>query len=126
MSLRILVPWAMPQAGKEVLEKARIEVTYLHGPKGELPTSQELIEAVKHAHVLIPRATLNVPNEGLRVNPNLKGIANYGVGYDNIDISLATELGIPVTNTPGVLTETTADLAFALLMATDLARSVRR
>jgi lactate dehydrogenase-like 2-hydroxyacid dehydrogenase len=118
MSPRILVPWAMPQAGKEALEKSKVEVTFLCGPRGELPTSQELIEAVKHADVLVPRATLNVPREALMVNPDLKGVANYGVGYDNIDVSLATELGIPVTNTPGVLTETTADLAWALLMAT--------
>jgi glyoxylate reductase len=54
----------------------------------------------------------------MMVNPNLRGIANYGVGYDNIDVVSATELGIPVTNTPGVLTETTADLAWVLLMAT--------
>jgi glyoxylate reductase len=54
----------------------------------------------------------------MTANPNLRGIANYGVGYDNIDVAFATELGIPVTNTPGVLTETTADLAWGLLMAT--------
>lgn len=52
------------------------------------------------------------------VNPNLRGISNYGVGYNNIDLTAATELKIPVTNTPCVLTETMADLAWALLMAT--------
>ncbi len=118
MSLKILVPWAIPQAGKDALVKAKAEVTFLHGPNGELPKGQELIEAVKQADVFIPRATLNVSKEALIVNPNLKGVANYGVGYDNIDVSLATKLGIPVTNTPDVLTETTADLAWALLMAT--------
>ncbi len=54
----------------------------------------------------------------MMVNPNLRGIANYGVGYNNIDLIDTTELGIPVSNTPGVLTETTAGLAWALLMAT--------
>jgi lactate dehydrogenase-like 2-hydroxyacid dehydrogenase len=49
--------------------------------------------------------------------PGLKVISNYAVGYDNIDVAAATARGIPVGNTPGVLTETTADLAFALLMA---------
>jgi lactate dehydrogenase-like 2-hydroxyacid dehydrogenase len=49
--------------------------------------------------------------------PQLKVIANYAVGYDNIDVPAATERGIRVTNTPGVLTETTADFAFTLLMA---------
>ena len=53
----------------------------------------------------------------LRQHPNLKVISNFAVGYDNIDISEATRRGIPVGYTPGVLSETTADLAFALLMA---------
>ncbi len=78
----------------------------------------ELIKAVKTADVLIPRGTQPVPKKVIMANPNLRGIANYGVGYDNIDVRAATEFGIPVTNTPGVLTETTADLAWALLMAT--------
>ena len=50
--------------------------------------------------------------------PALKVIANYGVGFEHIDLDAATRRGIPVTNTPGVLTETTADLAFALILAT--------
>jgi glyoxylate reductase len=54
----------------------------------------------------------------IMANPNLRGIANFGVGYNNINVAYATERGIPVTNTPKVLTETTADLAWALLMAT--------
>ena len=118
MSKRILVPWAMPEIGKEVLKKSKAEVTFLHGPKGELPNLKELIEAAQKADVLIPRGTQAIPRKVMMVNPNLRGIANYGVGYNNIDVVSATELGIPVTNTPGVLTETTADLAWALLMAT--------
>jgi glyoxylate reductase len=118
MSKRILVPWAMPEIGKEVLKKSKAEVTFLHGPKGELPNLKELMEAAQKADVLIPRGTQAIPRKVMMVNPNLRGIANYGVGYDNIDVVSATELGIPVTNTPGVLTETTADLAWALLMAT--------
>jgi len=118
MSKRILVPWAMPEIGKEVLKKSKAEVTFLHGPKGELPNLKELIEAAQKADVLIPRGTQAIPRKVMMVNPNLRGIANYGVGYNNIDVVSATELGIPVTNTPGVLTETTADLAWGLLMAT--------
>ncbi len=118
MSRKILVPWAMPEIGKEVLKKAKVETIFIHGPKGELPSLNELIEAVKNADVLIPRGTQPVPKKVIMANPNLRGIANYGVGYDNIDVRAATESGIPVTNTPGVLSETTADLAWALLMAT--------
>ena len=118
MSGRILVPWAMPEIGKEVLRKAKAETIFIHGPKGELPSLNELIKAVRNVAVLIPRGTQPAPRKVIMANPNLLGIANYGVGYDNIDVRAATEFGIPVTNTPGVLTETTADLAWALLMAT--------
>ena len=114
----VLIPWIMPDAGREVLKRGRINCRFLHGPKGELPTPQELVEAVREVGVLIPRATLTVPDEVIRANPHLRGVANWGVGYNNINIRLATELGIPVTNTPGILTETTADLAWTLLMAT--------
>jgi len=118
MPKRILVPWNMPEIGREILRKSKAKVTYLHGPKGEIPSLQELTEAVRDADVLIPRGTQPVTRKVMMANPNLRGIANYGVGYDNIEVASATELGIPVTNTPGVLTETTADLAWALLMAT--------
>ena len=118
MSKKILVPWNMPEIGREVLRKSKAEVTYLHGPKGEIPSLKELTDAVRHADVLIPRGTQEVPRKVMEANPTLRGIANYGVGYDSVDVVSATEFGIPVTNTPGVLTETTADLAWALLMAT--------
>ncbi len=58
-----------------------------------------------------------VDREVLEANPDLLGIANFAVGYNNIDVAAATELGIPVSNTPEVLTETTADLTWALLLA---------
>jgi lactate dehydrogenase-like 2-hydroxyacid dehydrogenase len=118
MAKRILVPWSMPEIGKEALRKSRAEVTFLHGPQGEIPSLKELAEAVSRADVVISRGTQVVSRKVMLANPGLRGVANYGVGYDNIDVSAATELGIPVTNTPGVLTETTADLAWALLMAT--------
>src|SRR5207249_3159612 len=49
--------------------------------------------------------------------PGLRIVANYGAGYNNIDVAAATRLGVLVTNTPGVLTDATADLAFALILA---------
>jgi glyoxylate reductase len=118
MSKKILVPWNMPEIGREVLRKSKAKVAYLHGPKGEIPSLKELTDAVRHADVLIPRGTQEIPRKVMEANPTLRGIANYGVGYDSVDVVSATEFGIPVTNTPGVLTETTADLAWALLMAT--------
>jgi glyoxylate reductase len=118
MSNRILVPWAMPELGEEVLRRSKVAIVFLHGPKGELPSLKELMNGVKNADVLLPRGTQRIPKKVIMTNPNLRGIANYGVGYDNIDVRAASEFEIPVTNTPGVLTETTADLAWALLMAT--------
>ncbi len=57
------------------------------------------------------------PSDLIKQCKNLKVISNYAVGYDNIDIKAASELGVKVCNTPGVLTETTADLAFAIMLA---------
>ena len=118
MSQKILVPWAMPEIGREVLRKSKAEIIFLHGPKGELPTPKDIMKGILTADILLPSAFQFVPREMIMANPNLRGIANFGVGYNNIDVKFATEHGIPVTNTPKVLTETTADLAWALVMAT--------
>ena len=124
MSKKILVPWVMPEIGRAVLKNAKVEVAFLHGPRGEMPGTAALIAGILQSDVLIARGDRAVSRKVMSANPALRGIANYGVGYNNIDVASATELGIPVTNTPGVLTETTADLAWALLMAT--ARRSRR
>jgi glyoxylate reductase len=83
------------------------------------PMSQaELIEAVKTADVLVPTVTDRIDSKILvRAGPNLKLIANFGTGVDNIDVKTALEKGITVTNTPGVLTEDTADMTMALILA---------
>jgi glyoxylate reductase len=108
----------MPEIGREVLRRSKSEIIFLHGPKGELPAPKEIMKKMRDVDVLLPSAFQPVSKELMMVNPNLRGIANFGVGYNNVDVRSATELGIPVTNTPGVLTETTADTAWALLMAT--------
>ena len=83
------------------------------------PMSQaELIEAVKTADVLVPTVTDRIDSKILvRAGPNLKLIANFDTGVDNIDVKTALEKGITVTNTPGVLTEDTADMTMALILA---------
>jgi glyoxylate reductase len=118
MTRKILVPWAIPEIGREVLRRSKSEIIFLHGPKGELPTPKEIMKKMSDVDILLPSAFQPVPKELMMVNPDLRGVANFGVGYNNIDVRSATDLGIPVTNTPGVLTETTADTAWALLMAT--------
>lgn len=77
-----------------------------------------LIEKVKDAQGLLCMLTETIDEEVLNAAPDLKVISNMAVGYNNIDIDIATKRGILVTNTPGVLTETTADLTFALMMTT--------
>jgi glyoxylate reductase len=78
----------------------------------------ELIEAVQKADVLVPTVTDRVDAKVIaRAGANLKLIANYGAGVDNIDVKTALEKGITVTNTPGVLTEDTADMTMALILA---------
>ncbi|HEY1631788.1 MAG TPA: D-glycerate dehydrogenase [Rhizomicrobium sp.] len=83
------------------------------------PMSQaELIEAVKAADVLVPTVTDRIDSKVLvRAGERLKLIANFGNGVDNIDVKTALEKGITVTNTPGVLTEDTADMTMALILA---------
>jgi len=85
---------------------------------GPLPPPRDvLMENVANIEGLLSLLTDKIDAELMDKAPKLKVISNYAVGFDNIDIPAATKRGIIVGNTPGVLTETTADLAFTLLMA---------
>jgi glyoxylate reductase len=77
----------------------------------------ELIGYLREAEGVLSLLTDLIDREVLEAAPHLKVVSNFAVGYNNIDLEAATGLGIVVTNTPGVLTETTADFAWALLMA---------
>jgi glyoxylate reductase len=83
------------------------------------PMSQaELVEAVKVADVLVPTVTDRIDSALLgQSGEKLRLIANFGNGVDNIDVATALQRGITVTNTPGVLTEDTADMTMALILA---------
>jgi glyoxylate reductase len=81
-------------------------------------TQAQLGEALKSADVLVPTVTDRIDASVLKeAGPNLKLIANFGNGVDNIDVQAAVARGITVTNTPGVLTEDTADMTMALILA---------
>jgi len=81
-------------------------------------TKAELIEAVQTAEILVPTVTDRLTSSVLaHANPNLRLIANYGTGVDHIDVEAAYARGITVTNTPGVLTDDTADMTMALILA---------
>src|SRR6516162_2803078 len=83
------------------------------------PMSQvELTEAVKTADVIVPTVTDQIDRSVLsHSGERLKLIANFGNGVDNIDVATALQRGITVTNTPGVLTEDTADMTMALILS---------
>ena len=79
---------------------------------------EELLEVVEGRDAIITMLTEKVDAELLAAaGPQLKVVANHAVGFDNIDVAACTAAGVLATNTPDVLTETTADTAFALLMA---------
>lgn len=85
--------------------------------KHELPTKIEVQEGAKDAIAILSTVSNQIDKDILNSCPNLIIVSNYGVGFENIDVPYATKRGIYVTNTPGVLTETTADLAWALMFA---------
>jgi glyoxylate reductase len=81
-------------------------------------TQTQLVEAVKTADVLVPTVTDRIDKAVLgQTGEQLRLIANFGNGVDNIDVATALQRGITVTNTPGVLTEDTADMTMALILA---------
>ncbi len=81
------------------------------------PPKSVIIERVKDVDALVPLLTDPIDAEVFDSAPKLRIVSQYAVGYDNIDLKEATKRGIYVTNTPGVLTETVADFAFALMLA---------
>ncbi|KKM10815.1 glyoxylate reductase [Clostridiales bacterium PH28_bin88] len=111
---RVYVTRKIPQEGLSLLQ-SHADVTVW---QGELPPPRDVIvDNIRDIDGLLCLLTDKIDQEVLDVARKLKVIGNYAVGFDNIDIAEATKRGIAVTNTPGVLTETTADLAFGLLMA---------
>lgn len=97
----------------EILKKTGFFINY----NNEKPRPYQLIQDVKHVDGLVCLITDKITKEVISQNPKLKIISTVSVGYDHIAIDYATSLGIPVTNTPGVLTHATADHAFLLMMS---------
>ena len=114
--MKIFVTRLIPEAGLDILRK-EAEVDIWPGPEDAGPDKKEIIKGVKQADVLLSLLTEPIDREIMEANPQLLGIAQYAVGFNNIEVQAATDLGLPVTNTPGVLTDTTADMAWALIMA---------
>ena len=99
----------------EILER-QAEIEAFEGVDNAVPRDL-LLTKVRNVDGLLPLLTDNIDAEVMDTGRKLKVISNMAVGFNNIDLRAATERGIYVTNTPGILTDTTADLAFALIMA---------
>lgn len=115
MGWNVYVTRRIPEAGIDLLRE-RCEVVEVN-PEDRVLTREELLRAVAGRDGVLCLLTDRIDAEVMDAARGCKVFANYAVGYDNIDIDAATRRGIAVTNTPGVLTDATADLTWALLFA---------
>lgn len=114
--MNIFVTQMIPQAGLEILR--RVYPDFRINAEERVLARGELLELVQGADALLSLLTDKIDASVLdAAGPQLKIVANMAVGYDNVDVGAATERGIMVTNTPGVLTDATSDHAWALLFA---------
>lgn len=112
---KVFLTRRIPQPAIDFMIENGIELEI--NPENRVLTHDEIVKGVKGKDALICLLTDTIDSEIMdAAGKKLMIIANYAVGYNNIDVETATKRGIPVTNTPGVLTETTADLTFALLL----------
>jgi len=119
-SMHILVTQLVPEAAIERLRSAVGNGTLDINPEPDhIWSKRELVEKLRagNYNALYCMLTNRIDGDVLDAAPDLKIVANVAVGYNNIDVDEATRRGVAVTNTPGVLTDTTADFAWTLLMA---------
>ena len=112
--MNVLVTGNLPEAEINRIEREhRVQVH-----RQDFPMERRaVLESIGSKHGMLSMITDTVDSQLLERAPELKIIANFGVGYNNIDVPAATRRGIMVTNTPGVLTDTTADLAITLILS---------
>ena len=116
LNANVYVTREIPRPGLDILTEAcsRVEVN----PHDRVLTREELLEGVRGRDAVLCLLTDTIDAEVLDAAKGCRIFANYAVGYNNVDVAAATARGIAVTNTPGVLTDATADLTWALLFAT--------
>ncbi|MBM3806130.1 MAG: D-glycerate dehydrogenase [Actinobacteria bacterium] len=115
--MKIVVTGKIPQAGLEVLKTAGFQPDAWS--QDSAMSRSDLLSKVKGADILVTLLTEKVDAELLdAAGPNLKAVCNVAVGYNNIDVAACKSRKVLVTNTPGVLTEATADIAIALILMT--------
>ena len=113
--MKVFITRELPEIAFRLLKENRISFDYY---RKDQPIPRKLfLEKIKNCEALISLLTEKIDKEAIDQMPKCKIIANYAVGYNNIDIDYAQKKKIIVTNTPDVLTESTADLAMALVLA---------
>ncbi|MCD6567140.1 MAG: D-glycerate dehydrogenase [Dehalococcoidia bacterium] len=112
--MKVYITYRIPEAGLKKLE-GKCDVSL--NEEDELLSKGELSDRVTDADALICLLGDRIDRDIINAGRKLRVISNFAVGYNNIDVDYATRQGIMVTNTPGVLTDTTADLTWALIMA---------
>jgi glyoxylate reductase len=113
MKSKILVVYQIPKEGIIDLFN-RFDVTY---PENFNFSKEEILSKIPEHDAILSIFLAPIDKEIIQAGKNLKIISNYGVGYNNIDIATATQKGIYVTNTPDVVTEPTAEIAFGLMLS---------
>ena len=114
-NFNVFITRLIPKEGIELLEKhcSKIDIY----PEDQIIPKDELILNIKNRDGLLCNLADRIDKEVIKAGNKLKGISNLAVGYNNIDIEYATEHNLMVSNTPGVLTDATADLAWTLLFS---------
>ncbi|MFI5246739.1 MAG: NAD(P)-dependent oxidoreductase, partial [Gemmatimonadales bacterium] len=114
---KVFVSRRISAAAVVLLEREGVQVRVGQEREDAGVAPSVLRDGVRWCDVLLSLLTEPVDRALLEANPALRGVANCAVGFNNIDVTAATSLGIPVSNTPDVLTDTSADLTWALLLA---------
>jgi len=112
--MKVLVSLNFPSIGIEMLREEGLEVTTW---TNDLPMSrEELISATQKHDILFSASIYKLDADFLQQNEHLKLISQFAAGYNNIDLKKASELGIPIANTPNAMSDATADIAFGLML----------
>jgi glyoxylate reductase len=110
---RVLITLELPSPGMEMLQE-RFECDVLDA---ERVPREEVKRRLRDCDGMVALLSVRVDDDLMDAAPRLRAVANYAVGFNNLDVPAMTRRGVLATNTPGVLTEATADLAFALILA---------
>ncbi|HZZ75180.1 MAG TPA: NAD(P)-dependent oxidoreductase, partial [Puia sp.] len=114
--MKVFISRMIPEAGLKYLRNAGVEISVWTEKRDLLP--EELIAYCKDADALLSAGGNKIDKTFLNAVRHLKVISLHSVGYDNVNIAAANEIKMPIGNTPGVLSDATADIAFLLMLAT--------